>query len=67
MSGKLISTKAAARKIDPENPPHIKTLKRWPGVPKTIKPSGKINGREWFVESEFDAWLAAQTKRRNAS
>jgi hypothetical protein len=64
MSGKFISYEAAGRKIDPDNPPHKKSLKRWPGFPKSVKPSGRINGREWLIESEFDAWLAAQTKRR---
>jgi hypothetical protein len=64
---KLISYTAAARELDPDNPPHPKTMKRWPGFPKSVKPSGKTNGREWLIESEFHAWLAKQTQRRNAS
>jgi len=64
---KLISFAAAARQIDPDNPPHPKTMKRWPGFPKAVKPSGRPNGREWLVESEFNAWLGRQTKRRGVS
>jgi hypothetical protein len=65
MSSKFISYGAAAREIDPDNPPHKKSLKRWPGFPKAIKPSGAPNGREWLVTSEFHAWLRKQTQRRN--
>jgi hypothetical protein len=39
-------------------------MKRWPGFPMTVKPSGKANGREWLIEVEFDAWLAKQIQRR---
>jgi hypothetical protein len=64
MFGKLISYEAAAREIDPEHPPHPRTLKRWPGFPKAVKPSGKLNGREWLIASEFHAWLAKQLQRK---
>jgi hypothetical protein len=64
MSGKFISYEAAARELDPDNPPHARTMKRWPGFPKSVKPSGKPNGREWLVEAEFRAWLSKQTQRR---
>jgi hypothetical protein len=67
MSGKFISYEAAAREIDPDNPPHKKSMKRWPGFPKAVKPSGKPNGREWLIRSEFNAWQAEQVKRRGAS
>lgn len=63
MSGKFVSYEAAAREIDPDNPPHKKSMKRWPGFPKAVKPSRKVNGREWLIRSEFNAWLAAQVKR----
>jgi hypothetical protein len=61
---KLISIETARRRIDPDNPPHPRTMKRWPGFPMTVKPSGKANGREWLIEVEFDAWLAKQIQRR---
>jgi hypothetical protein len=64
MSSKLISYEAAARAIDADNPPHRKTLKRWPDFPKSVKPSGKINGKEWLVAAEFHDWLRKQTQRR---
>jgi hypothetical protein len=64
MSGKLISYEAAAREIDPDKPPHRKSLKRWPGFPKSVKPSGKPNGREWLIASEFHAWLAKQLQQK---
>jgi len=63
MSSKFISYEAAAREIDPDEPPSKKSLKRWPNFPKSVKPSGKTNGREWLVASEFQAWLSKQTKR----
>jgi hypothetical protein len=64
MSGsKLISFEAAAREIDPDDPPHPKSMKRWPGFPKSVKPSGKPNGREWLVRSEFNTWLTKQAQR----
>ena len=59
---KFISYEAAAREIDPDKPPHKKSLKRWPGFPKAVKPSGKINGREWLIAAEFHAWLAKQAQ-----
>jgi hypothetical protein len=62
-SSKLISFEAAARAIDPENPPHRRTLKRWPGFPRSVKPSGRVNGREWLVAAEFHEWLCKQTQR----
>jgi hypothetical protein len=65
MSGKLISYEAAAREIDPDNPPHKKSLKRWPDFPKSVKPSGKVNGREWLIAAEFRAWLAKQLQQKN--
>jgi hypothetical protein len=64
MTGKFISYEAAGREIDPDNPPHKKSMKRWPGFPKAVKPSGKPNGREWLIEAEFRAWLAKQVQRR---
>jgi hypothetical protein len=63
MASKLVSFEAAAREIDPDLPPSKKSLKRWPGFPKAVKPSGKTNGREWLVRSEFDAWLTKQARR----
>jgi hypothetical protein len=66
MSGKFISYDAAGREIDPEDPPHKKSMKRWPGFPKAVKPSGKANGREWLIASEFHAWLSKQTQRRTS-
>jgi hypothetical protein len=67
MSSKFISYEAAAREIDPDRPPHKRSLKRWATFPKAVKPSGKANGREWLIRSEFNAWLAAQAKRQSAS
>jgi hypothetical protein len=64
MSGKLISYEAAGREIDPDNPPHRKTMKRWPDFPKSVKPSGVKNGREWLIAAEFHEWLRLQTQRR---
>jgi hypothetical protein len=64
---KLISLEAACRRIDADRPPHPRTLKRWPGFPATVKPSGKPNGREWLVEAEFDAWLKQLQRNRGAS
>jgi hypothetical protein len=66
MPGKLISLEAAAREIDPDRPPHPRTLKRWPDFPKTVKPSGARNGREWLVAAEFHDWLRKQTQRATA-
>jgi hypothetical protein len=63
---KLISFEAAAREIDPIKPPHPRTLKRWPDFPKGVKPSGKVNGKEWIVRADFDAWMRKQTQRRHA-
>ena len=62
MSGKFISYEAAGREIDPDEPPQQK-IHEWPGFPKAVKPSGKPNGREWLIRSEFNAWLAKQAQR----
>jgi hypothetical protein len=64
LSSKLISYDAAARLIDPDKPPHKRTLKRWPGFPQSVKPSGCPNGREFLVAAEVDAWITKQAKRR---
>jgi hypothetical protein len=64
MSGKFISYDTGGREVDPANPRHKKSMKRWPDFPKAVKPSGKINGREWLIRSEFNAWLAKQAPRR---
>jgi hypothetical protein len=61
---KLLSFKEAGSLIDPDHPPHRATMKSWPGFPKSWKPSGKVNGKEWIVRAESDEWLRKQTGRK---
>jgi excisionase family DNA binding protein len=63
---RLVSKKEAAR-LTGYHPEHLMRLVREGKFPKPVRPGGTPTSSVRFVESELDAWLAAQVAQREAS